>query len=260
MSSRRSRREQALVTRVGASRARALRERRQRRLRTVSGAVLVAACLFAVAISISAHRTRTLTQPEIDARVSALLAGVPQHASTLGDPRAPVTVTYFGDLECPVCREFTVDGGFPQLVADDVRRGRAKVTYRSLCTATCAGPGQKVFDTQQLAAYAAGEQGLFWNYAELFYQEQGEEDSGYVTASYLNRLAAQVPKLNLRRWHAQRASPALRAALRADTGAAAKLGVEGTPTLIVTGPRGSQTVSASVPSYSDLEQSIERVA
>ena len=39
-----------------------------------------------------------------------------------------------------------------------------------------------------------------WNFIELFYHEQGEEDTGYVTESYLQGLAAQVPGLNLSQW------------------------------------------------------------
>lgn len=241
-------------------RALALRARRSRRLRTLAGALLTAAALAGVAISIAGRTPRHQTERRIDAEVSALLAGIPQHAATLGDARAPVTVTYFGDLECPVCADFTLSGGFPQLVSRDVRQGTVKVTYRSLCTATCTGPGPTVFDTQQVAAYAAGAQSLFWNYAELFYREQGSEGSGYVTESYLDRLATQVPGLNLDAWRTARGDRALSAEIRADGAAAGARGVSGTPTLIVTGPRGSRTVLASVPSYGDIERSIAQVS
>ena len=43
-----------------------------------------------------------------------------------------------------------------------------------------------MFKDQQVAALAAGMQKKFWNYAELFYHEQGQEDTGYVTESYLD--------------------------------------------------------------------------
>ena len=42
--------------------------------------------------------------------VNSLLAGIPQSAMRLGSPSAPVTVTEFGDLECPVCRDFALTG------------------------------------------------------------------------------------------------------------------------------------------------------
>ena len=41
-----------------------------------------------------------------------------------------------------------------------------------------------MFPTQQSAAYAAGLQAKAWYYIELFYNLQGQEDTGYVTSSY----------------------------------------------------------------------------
>ena len=57
-----------------------------------------------------------------------------------------------------------------------------QVVYKALQTAT---RDQQTFQLQQVAALAAGQQQRFWNYAELFYHEQGQEDSGYVNESYL---------------------------------------------------------------------------
>ena len=80
-----------------------------------------------------------------------------------------------------------------------------KIEYHSLETATHE---QETFRTQQIAALAAGKQNLAWYYIELFYHEQGQEDSGYVTESYLQGLAQQVPGLNLPNWSAARNDPA----------------------------------------------------
>ena len=148
-----------LAERAGEEHAAALRERRSRRLRKVTGTLLVAAAFVAVLISLSKRSQPTATERVIDAQVRSALSGVPQSGTRLGVAAAPVTVTYFGDLECPVCSQLTLGGGFPQLLARDVREGRVKVVYRSLCTATCNGPGEQVFDTQQVAAYAAGRAG-----------------------------------------------------------------------------------------------------
>ena len=72
-----------------------------------------------------------------------------------------------------------------------------QVVYKALQTAT---RDQQTFQLQQVAALAAGQQQRFWNYAELFYHEQGQEDSGYVNESYLDSLAQQVPGLNVSTW------------------------------------------------------------
>ena len=125
--------------------------------------------------------------------VSSLVGGIPQNGNVLGDPNAPVTLVYFGDLECPICKEFTL-GALPSIVQQWVRTGKVKIEYRSLETATRE---PEVFKTQQVAALAAGKQNKMWDFIELFYHEQGEEDSGYVTESYLQGLAQQVPGLNL---------------------------------------------------------------
>ena len=173
----------------------------------------------------------------------------------LGNPNAPVTVTYYGDLQCPICRDFTLTGGWPQLVANQVRQGKVKVVYRGAETAT---PDPTTFKTQQIAALAAGKQNKFWDYVELFYNEQGQERTGYVTDHYLTGLARQIPGLSLSEWQGARNDPALAAQVSADEADASSAGVQGTPTLIVKGPKGQ--VAPSSTSYSDIRSAINQVA
>lgn len=241
------------------------------RIRVV-GLALVAAVVIAVLAvvltsggssggPVKAPTTRRQTE-SVGAQIDALLAGIPQSGTRLGNTRAPVTMTYFGDLECPYCAAFTVLGGFSQLVATNVRRGQVKVVYRSLCTATCNDSGTRLFVEQQVAAYAAGHQDRFWQYAELFYHEQGAEGSGYVTPSFLVGLAKQVTGLNLSQWQVYLRDPLLVGQLQADQKAAARIKATSTPTLIMTGPRGSAAVptpSNGIPTYSLLEATIARV-
>jgi protein-disulfide isomerase len=56
----------------------------------------------------------------VDGDVSRLLAGIPQSGNVLGAPTAPVTLQYFGDLECPVCRAFTLSAGARRQAADRI--------------------------------------------------------------------------------------------------------------------------------------------
>ncbi len=231
----------------------------------IIGAVVVAVIVLVIVSSsgggsTSSIPTNTKAETAVDKGVDTLLAGIPQSGTTLGNPKAPVTITYFGDLECPVCADFTLHGGFPQLVSNDVRQGKVKVDYRSFCTATCNNHSQSLFNQQQVAAYAAGQQNLFWHYAELFYHEQGDETSNYVNTAYLDKLAAQVPGLDITKWRTDQGDPALLAQVEADGTAANTDGLRGTPSLIVTGPKGAQPLAQSVPSYSDIEQAIKLVA
>ena len=140
-----------------------------------------------------------------------------------------MTLQYFGDLECPICREFTL-GALPSIVQQWVRSGKLKIEYRALETATHE---PEIFKTQQVAALAAGKQNKMWDFIELFYHEQGEEDTGYVTESYLQQLAQQVPGLNLTKWTSDRNDPALASEVTSDVKPLNNAGFTGTPSFLI---------------------------
>jgi len=267
MASRTKQKEMARERRLKEEAAHELARTRARNIKLLSGIVLLAIVVVAVFIVISggssSKNTGLQSGTELantKASVSQLLSGIPQSGNVLGKPSAPVTVTYYGDLECPVCRDFTLginNGGWPQLIADDVRSGKVKVQYRAFQTAT---QEPTTFENQQVAALAAGKQGHFWDYLELFYRQQGQEDTGYVTDGYLRALAQQVPGLDVAKWQAARSDPALVAEVQSDEQSGTAAGVTGTPTLIVAGPKGTATPSSGIPTYSDLQKAIQQVS
>lgn len=264
MASRTKQKEEARARRLAEERTRAESARRQRRLRTIGGVAILAVALVAVAIAVSSSGGKSetglqkgKTQTSTVASVNSLLSGIPQSGEQLGNPHAPVTMDYYGDLECPICQAFTVQGGLSQLIAQDVRSGKVKINYKSFETAT---RDPSVFKDQQVAALAAGQQQKFWQFAELFYHQQGAEDSGYVTEGYLQGLAKQVPGLNLTQWEAARNDPNLAAEVTKDGESGDNLGVSGTPTLVFTGPKGTTASPQSIPTYPQLEQEVQKVA
>jgi protein-disulfide isomerase len=163
------------------------------------------------------------------AEAPSLLAGIPQRGSTLGDPNAPVTLQYFGDLECPFCKQFTF-GALPSLIQRYVRGGKLKIEYHSLKSAT---RDAETFKRQQVAALAAGKQNHMWEYIELFYREEGRENSGYVTERYLQRLAERVTGLNLIAWSAARNGADLVNTLITDAEVASDAGLTATPSFLI---------------------------
>ena len=100
----------------------------------------------------------------------------------LGDPDAPVTVTEYVDLQCPICAEASKQT-LPTLINDYVRTGKVKLQARTL---SFLGP-----DSVRAAQVAAGarEQGRLWPFLETFYAAQGTENSGYVTDDFLREVA-----------------------------------------------------------------------
>ena len=161
--------------------------------------------------------------------ISALLADIPQSANALGEPVAPVTLEYFGDLECPFCRDFSLDV-LPSIIQRWVRPGKLRIEYRALQTATRE---PDVFVAQQVAALAAGTQDKAWHFVETFYAEQGQEGSGYVTDTYLEGIASQIPHLDLPRWATERKDQELAKEIAGDGEAAANAGLTGTPSFLL---------------------------
>ena len=231
---RKERREQARSERKAMEAAAAQSAQRKRliQLGGVIGVVVVIIIVIVVASSGGSSGGGLATGSKKNstvATVTSLIHGIPQSGNVLGYPNAPVTLQYFGDLECPICREFTL-GALPKVIQKYVRTGKVKIEYNSLETAT---DEQETFRTQQVAAYAAGKQNLAWYFIELFYHEQGKEDSGYVTENYLQGLAQQVPGLNLIAWTAARDDPNLASTLTSDAQAVERDGFTGTPSFLI---------------------------
>jgi protein-disulfide isomerase len=232
---RKERREQARAERKAMEAAAAQQAQRKRlyQLGGVIGAVVVIVVVIVLASSGGGGGGKGLAKGgEANSNVAAvksLIGGIPQSGNVIGNPGAPVTLQYFGDLECPICREFTL-GALPHIIQKYVRTGKLKIEYHSLETATRE---QETFRTQQVAAYAAGKQNLAWYFIELFYHEQGQEDSGYVTESYLQGLAQQVPGLNLPNWSAARGNSAYVEQVTRDAQIANAEGFTGTPSFLI---------------------------
>jgi protein-disulfide isomerase len=233
---RKQRREQARAQRKELEQAAASDAARRRRLKQLGIVVGIAIAIVAgIVIATSGGSKSSITKPQskqankVVAELSSLLGGIPQNGNVLGSPTAPVTLQYFGDLECPICKAFSLNA-LPTLIRNYVRAGKLKIEYHAMQTAT---PEPSTFDTQHVAALAAGKQQKMWNYIELFYSEQGEEHTGYVTEAYLQGLAKQIPGLNLTAWTAARNNPEYVNMLTSDAQTVNKEGFTGTPSFLI---------------------------
>jgi protein-disulfide isomerase len=261
---RKQRREQARTQRKALEEAEAAGAQRRKRLiqlGSVAGVVVVIIVVILVATS-GGGSTPPIkvkpgeTNPEAKV-VASLLNGIPQKGNVLGSPTAPATLVYFGDLECPICKEFTL-GALPTLIQKYVRTGKLKIEYRNLETATRE---PETFKTQQIAALAAGKQNKGWYFIELFYHEQGQEDSEYVTEKYLQELAQQVPGLNLATWTADRDDPEFTNTITTDAQAANNAGFTGTPSFQIgkSGGPVQKLEYTTLKEPSDFESAIDKV-
>jgi protein-disulfide isomerase len=243
----------------------------------VVGAAIVVAAVFVLASSggnssgggATGKFVTAYTHPKAIADVATLLSGIPQGTDdSLGSPSAPVTITEYGDLVCPTCDAFALSSE-KQLITSEVRTGKVRLVFRGLETASGTANGGEYVDTQ-VAARAAAQQKLGWTYIMLTYDEQPSTVGGkdaeltpYVSAKYLKGLAEQVPGLNLAKWQADLTDTSLINDVSGDTAAASAAGVTGTPTLFVSGPKGTvagNSNSNPIPTLAALQASIAKVS
>jgi protein-disulfide isomerase len=245
---REKRRDERLRAEAGAGD----RERRQRMIKLASATAFVALAVLLVLIVVSQLNTDGGdTNLEHIAEVQAELRGIPQQGLVLGDPKAKVEVVEFGDLQCPVCKTFAEEI-LPPAIENQVRDGLAKVSFRNF----------PIISSQSwpagAAALAAGAQGKGWQFVELFYRNQGIEGTGYADDEFLTAIARGAGVEDIARWNQERNSPRLTKEVERSGGEAERLGVTGTPSLVIKGPstKGGELVSA--PANSDaLEELIE---
>jgi len=230
-------------------------DRRTKLLQLAAGAVFLAIVAVAVLIVVNSTGNGGDTSLEGKAEVNRLLKGIPQGMAlgdqglVLGDLKAPVELVEYGDLQCPVCKGYSEDV-LPPIIENEVRKGQARIVFLNF---TIIGE-QSV--AAGAAALAAGKQGRGWNYVELFYRNQGEENSGYVTDEFLKAIAEGAGVKNIAEWERERKQ--LTSEVGSSTADAQSLGFEGTPSFVVRGPNTGLELLGTPDSTAALEEAIEK--
>jgi protein-disulfide isomerase len=260
---KRERREAARSARLESERADAAAAQRRRRLTTLLAVLGAAAVVVVAAIVISgggggSAKSRPAAAQKTPGAIpgqkeaAGMLAGIPQKGIYLGKANAPVQLVEFADLQCPICREYTLQT-LPQLVQDYVRTGKVRMELRTL---SFLGP-----DSVKAARGAAGaaQQNRMWNFSDVLYYNQGEENSGYVTPSFLHRIY-KAAGVDAAKADAFAATGASNEPLAAANTLANRYGVDSTPTILV-GKRGGQltAVNADATDVGSFKSAIDGV-
>jgi protein-disulfide isomerase len=243
-------REQRRADRLAAEQATAAKDARRRRGWILAGAAGLAAVAVVLAVTLTSSSDKPPATTTVTS-ASSLFAGIPEHNGVLGDPKAPVTVTEYLDLQCPICQEAS-QSTLPALVRDYVKTGKVKLQARTL---HFIGP-----DSVRAAKVAAGaeRQGRLWPFLETFYANQGEENSGYVTDAFLRQVSA-ASGVNASAALGQADSAFADGRLSLANAEASKLGIDSTPTFTVARGDGPATVVGSgVLSEQTLGAAIEK--
>jgi protein-disulfide isomerase len=237
MASRKSEREARRQERLAAeSEAAAAEARRRRLLAMVAGAVAVVAAVVVVLILVNSGGEEKAQRQQQAQHNLGFLDSLPQQGTVVGDPSAKVTLIEFEDLQCPVCAQFS-QTEFEPLLRQVVAPGKAKLELRQWAI---IGPDSK---TATRGALAAAKQNRYLQFVDVFYANQGPENSGYVTKDFMAGVA-QDAGLDVARWQRDYTSTDPTAYLQESDRLASRYGLDGTPSFVVVGPGGAQPTDA----------------
>ena len=197
----------------------------------ISGGVLAAITVVAIAMTVATSGSGTKSavsggNVKEAAAVRAEFAGIPQKGLELGAPNAPATMMVFADLQCPFCAHFDNDV-LPSLIQRYVRPGKLRLVFQPIAI---LGPQS---DGAARATASASLQNRGWQYAALFYRNQGTENTGYVTDKFLNRIATGTSGLDMARFKAGMAGQEVAGIVSKAQAAATTAQVSSTPTFMV---------------------------
>jgi len=232
-------------------------DRRTRLLQMAAGAVFLVVVVIVVVIVVNSSSSDSGGDAENVSEVATvdkLLDGIPQEGLVLGKASAPVELIEFGDLQCPVCKEYSEEI-LPDVIESQVKSGEAKIDFRNFT----------IISSESIpagaAAIAAGRQGRGWNYIELFYRNQGEERSGYVTDAFMTSIAKGAGVKDIAKWNKERKQKKTTEEVEATFEEAKKFGFDGTPSFAIQGP-GTNGVElpGTLQSPGEFEEAIEEAS
>jgi len=96
----------------------------------------------------------------------------------LGDKNAPITLVEFGDYQCFFCNKFFHETE-EKIINEYVRTGKVKIIFKDY---TIIGP-----DSIEAAhgTHCADDQGSFWEYHDILYDNWGGENNGWASPENL---------------------------------------------------------------------------
>lgn len=138
-----------------------------------------------------------------------------------GDPKSPVTIVEFSDYQCPYCQG--VEPTLKKLLSK--YQGRVSLAYRDL-------PLKDIHPQAELAAEAsrcAGEQGKFWEYHDVLFQNPNRLDRNSLSDH------ARTVSLDEKQFESCLSAGKYKTQVEEDRQAGLRAGVTGTPGFFING-------------------------
>jgi protein-disulfide isomerase len=225
------------------------RSRKRQRYLMIGGAVVVALVVVGTLIAFNRSDDGGDASDVAITVPAARDASVPQDGRTLGSPDAPVTIIEYADFQCPFCGDWakTVE---PRLVEDYISTGQVRLEFHDFPFLDDRADGSESDDASE-AAFCAQDQGQFWAYHDLLFNNQSGENEGAFSRDRLVEMAGKIDGLDVDQFTSCLDNGEHADDVQALHQSSVDAGVRSTPTFMING----QTVSGT--NYPELQQAIE---
>jgi len=164
----------------------------------------------------------------------------------LGDPNAPITLVEFGDYQCHFCNVHFHNTEH-DLIVNYIQTGQVKMIFKDF---TIIGP-----DSINAAhgAHCANDQGKFWEYHDILYNNWTGENNGWASSANLLKFAEEI-NLDIDTWSECMIDGRYSQIISDSSKDARDLGITGTPAFFVIGPENTITKISGAQPYENFEQ------
>jgi len=115
-----------------------------------------------------------------------LAALIENGSPTLGNIDAPLTLVEFGDYQCSFCKKHFVQT-HDLIMKNYVATGNVKILFKDMIVT----PGKDSIHAAH-ATHCAKDQGMFWEYHYMLYNNWEGENTGWITDDSLNKFAENI--------------------------------------------------------------------
>jgi protein-disulfide isomerase len=196
--------------------------------------ILTISVITTIGLDVTGINNFKIAFAQIQAKQSdvALSNLIKQHQPYQGSKSSPVSLIMFGDFQCHDCDRF-VKYTEPQINSTYIKPGKVALVFVHI--------PNKGFDSwpAALAAQCTTDQGKFWQFHKLLYNNQGPIDSGWVSIPNLKKFASQISGLNMQEFNSCFDNQKYKALAEHDLALAHAFGFTNSPSFIVAKSDGS---------------------
>jgi len=159
-----------------------------------------------------------------------LAALIENGSPTLGNIDAPLTLVEFGDYQCSFCKKHFVQT-HDLIMKNYVATGNVKILFKDMIVTT---PGRDSIHAAH-ATHCAKDQGMFWEYHYMLYNNWEGENTGWITDDSLNKFAKNID-LDMNEFSKCMTEKKWMNLISASQEDAKIMGITGTPSFFLIGP------------------------